>query len=65
MKSFSQSTNMTQTSHEQNVMYMNRLTQKLNLKALDYEFRALSKLNNAFVSSLAMKLFGWGVKSFI
>ena len=37
---------------------MNPVTQKLNLRALDYEFRALGKLNNAFVSSLAIKLFG-------
>ena len=37
---------------------MNPLTQKLNLRALDYEFRAVSELNNAFVSSLAIKLFG-------
>ena len=58
--------------YDANLLYINRLTYmtliKLKLSliklTLDYEFRALVKLNDAFISLLAIKLVEWGVKSF-
>ena len=66
-KSFSQSTDRTETSYKR-LTYMTPLTLKLKLMEklnLEYEFRFLAMLNYAFIYLLATKLVEWGGKSFL